>query len=240
MRVTVLGNAASYLAPGSGGSGYLLESRGKRVLLDCGGGVADALRGRAPLDALVISHFHHDHVLDLMRWRDAFPGGMPIVVPPGEARRFDALAMAFAFEGPFELPGPVIEATGRCQVAGVELRFARTRHSAPSVATRAGGFVYASDTAPCDELRDLARGADTLLAHTLLPRVDPASGHAARHMTAETAGELARAAGVRRLVLSHRFHESRDEDMLRAAAFPGAVLARTGESFEAPDAEGKA
>jgi len=160
VRLRVLGNTDRYLAPRSGGSGYLLESdAGARILLDCGGGIADAL-GDEPLDALVISHFHHDHVLDLMRLKDALPKGMPIVVPPGEAARFDDLARAFAFRGPFEAPGPVVEARGPLRVRDIEMRFAPTRHSAPAFATRIGGLVYASDTAPCDALVELARGCE--------------------------------------------------------------------------------
>jgi ribonuclease BN (tRNA processing enzyme) len=229
MRVTVLGNAGDYLAPGSRGSGYLVEGDGgERVLLDCGGGIADALLDLR-LDALVLSHFHHDHVLDLMRIKDGLPKGMPILLPPGERTRLDDLARAFAFRGPLTPPGPVLEATGAHRVGGLELRFARTEHSAPSVATRIGGFVYASDTTACASLLDLARGCDALVMHTLLPTVDAESSHAKRHATAETAGRLAAEAGARRLILSHRYHESRDADMLAraGASHPRVELAQT-------------
>lgn len=235
MRLTVLGNTRRYLAPRSGGTGYLLETEGKRILLDCGGTIADAL-DPAPLDAIVISHFHHDHVLDLLRLRDSLPEGMPIVIPAGERERFAQLGAAFAFRGPFKAPGPLIEAVGEQVIAGVPMRFAPTQHSAPSFATRIHGFTYASDTAACDALRDLARGSDLLLMHTLLATVDPASSHAKRHATARTAGELAREAGVKKLCLSHRHHETRDEDVLREAqaAFPSVLLAETRDSYAIP------
>lgn len=231
----MLGNADRYLAPLSGGSSYLVESGGARVLLDCGGGAREALaaRGVTRLDALVLSHFHHDHVLDFMTIRDAFPPGMPIVVPPGEAGRLQRLADAFAFRAEYAPPGPVLEAEALA-VGPLRLSFAPTRHSAPSMATRLedgeGALCYASDTADCEGLRRLARGADWLLAHALLPDVDPASAHAKRHLTARGAGRVAAEEGAGTLLISHRYHESRDGDMLReaAASHPRVVLARTG------------
>lgn len=242
MRVRVLGNAARYLAPLSGGSSYLVEHDGTRVLLDAGGGARDALAALdvRHLDAVVLSHFHFDHVQDFVGLGAAMDPATTVFVPPGEARRLDALAEAYAFQGRFELDGPLVEAApGRAHAVGpLRLSFAPTQHSAPSVATRVGtggaSLAYASDTAPCDALRDLARGADVLLMHTLLPDVEAGAHHARVHATARSAGALAREAEARRLVLSHRFFESRDEAMTAAAgASHGDVtLARTGDAFD--------
>lgn len=240
MRLRVLGNTGRYLAPLSGGSCYLVEADdGTRLLLDCGGGAREALvrLGVDRVDALVVSHFHHDHVLDLMAMRDLLHADVPLFLPPGERDRLQDLARAFAFRGPFEVEGPVVEAAPGAvhSVGPMRLTFAPTRHSAPSVATRVEGpdgfaFVYASDGAPCDALRGLARGADLLLMHALIPAVDPESSHAKRHSTAETAGVLAAEVGAARLLLSHRHHASRDEDMLALAArsHPRVELARDG------------
>lgn len=241
MRLHVLGNTGRYLAPLTGGSCYLVEADdGTRVLLDCGGGAREALaaRGVDRVDAVVVSHFHHDHVLDLVPLRDVMDARTTLFVPPGERARLQDLARAFAFRGPWDDKGPVVEpAPGDAhQVGLLRLSFAPTRHSAPSMATRlvdADGatLVYASDTAPCAPLVDLARGCDLLLMHALLPTVDPESGHARRHTTAETAAHLARDAGAKTVLLSHRYHASRDEDMLaHARAHPRVELARDGEA----------
>lgn len=245
MRLRVLGNTGRYLAPLSGGSCYVLEAKGARVLLDCGGGARDALRGELaegapPFDAVVLSHFHHDHVLDLVTILDAFGSKTRFFVPPGEEGRLEDMARAFAFHGPFELPGPVLEARPdeTHHVGPLTMRFAPTRHSVPSFATRfdavdGTSLVYASDTAPCETLEALARDADLLLMHTLLPAIDPETSHARRHATAETAAALAARAGAKHLLLSHRYHESHDEDMLAAAhAHPDVVLARDGDFHE--------
>lgn len=238
VRLTVLGNTGRYLAPLAGGSGYLVEAEGARVLLDCGGGVREACArlGVERLDMVVLSHFHFDHVQDFVTLRAALDAGTTVVLPPGEARRLDALAQAYVFDGPFDLPGPLVEAReGEALRAGpLRLTFAPTQHSAPSFATRIdgpeGSLVYASDTAPCEGLRRLARGCDLLLMHALIPRVEPHAEHARIHSTAETAAALAAEAGAKRLLLSHRWHGSHDADMLAAALphFAGVELARDG------------
>lgn len=249
MRLTVLGNTGRYLAPLSGGTSYLVEHAGTRILLDAGGGAREALAGTGidRLDAVVLSHFHFDHVLDFVTMRDLLDDTTRVFVPPGERRRLDALAEAYAFRGAWDLPAPVVEATGTARVGALALDFAPTRHSAPSFATRlqaeGRALVYAGDTAPCAPLAHLARDADVLLMHTLLPVVDPASDHARRHATAATAGSLAADVGARRLLLSHRYHESSDAAMRDAAAraFPRVELARDAgvydvEANKRPDA----
>ena len=242
VKLTVLGNTGRYLAPLAAGSSYLLEHGGARILLDAGYGAREALAQRdvEPVDAVWISHMHRDHVLDLVSLGGAMDDDARILVPLGERRRLDALAEALVWSGPFEMQGGVdeVEEGGEAVLAGVHVSFARTQHSAPALAARfeAGGrsFVYASDTAVCGGLRQLARGADLLLMHTLMPTVEPDSEHARIHATAETAGMLAKEVGARRLLLSHRYFESGDGAMREAAGahFDGVELARDGGQYE--------
>lgn len=67
--LTVLGAAGGYPYGGHACSGYLVETAGSRILLDCGPGVAARLLalGRAvDVDAIAITHIHPDHTLDLV------------------------------------------------------------------------------------------------------------------------------------------------------------------------------
>src|SRR5688572_4233162 len=70
MRVTVLGKSPSYTDAGGACSGYLVEEDDVRVLLDCGNGVFGKMRkfvDYVDVDAVVLSHLHADHFLDLGR-----------------------------------------------------------------------------------------------------------------------------------------------------------------------------
>ena len=69
MRITVLGKSPSWQDAGGACSGYLIESGETTVLLDCGNGVFGKLRERVDyvdVDAVVLSHLHADHFLDLV------------------------------------------------------------------------------------------------------------------------------------------------------------------------------
>ena len=69
MRVTVLGKSPSWQDAGGACSGYLIEEGDTAVLMDCGNGVFSKLRrfrDYTRVDAVVISHLHADHFLDLV------------------------------------------------------------------------------------------------------------------------------------------------------------------------------
>jgi ribonuclease BN (tRNA processing enzyme) len=120
-------------------------------------------------------------------------------------------------------------------VGDLRLTFSKAAHGCPGVVTRieSGGraLVYLSDTGPRPWLADFARGADLVVAHTLL--LDREESPAADHnMTAGAAGRLARDAGASALALSHvPFYRNADESVAEAAAaFGGKVrVLREGE-----------
>lgn len=69
LNLHVLGAAGGYPYGGHACSGFLLTAGDFKVLLDCGPGVALKLlqnRNASDLDAIVLSHFHPDHSLDLI------------------------------------------------------------------------------------------------------------------------------------------------------------------------------
>ncbi len=69
MRITVLGKSPAWQDVDGACSGYLVEGGGQTVLLDCGAGVFAKLRrfvDYVDVDAVVITHLHADHILDLV------------------------------------------------------------------------------------------------------------------------------------------------------------------------------
>lgn len=235
VQLTVLGASSRYLAPLGAGTSYLVSEGDTHLLLDCGNGthmrLANELKG-APLAGVLVSHFHLDTVADLLPIVFSLPPRTPILIPEGgRARMFDLLR-AYSMDRSWiasarvEGVGP---RTGALAIGPLRLTFARAGHGCPGVATRiesAGGtLVYLSDTGPRPWLQDFARGADLLLAHTLL--LDRERNPAARdNLTAGEAGRLAKAAGAKRLALSHiPFYANAEESHAEAKlAFGGEVV----------------
>jgi ribonuclease BN (tRNA processing enzyme) len=93
-----------------------------------------------------------------------------------------------------------------------------------------GRLVYTGDTGPSSELARWASGADLLLAECSLPKELAMD----IHLTPEQAGELARDAKARQLVLTHFYPPVETSDPARAAGtrFTGRVTAaRDGDRF---------
>ena len=64
-------------------------------------------------------------------------------------------------------------------------------------------LVYAADTRPCENVVEYARDADLLIHEAYGLAGDAKQAHAFGHSTAAEAGEIALAAGAKRLVLTH-------------------------------------
>jgi ribonuclease BN (tRNA processing enzyme) len=232
MQLTVLGCRSGMPADGQPSSGYLVDTPGARLLLDCVPGIATALSAVAAprtLDAVVISHLHSDHCYDLLPLGKSLlaalvevrggPKGraeefrsVPLYVPTGARELFTRWAALFpvttlpllnqAFEVGFDVreyrPGDEFP-VGDCTVALHELR-----HVEPNCGVRVTGpggtLAYTGDTGMIPALKELAAGVDVLLAEATLTEPDP-SEHG--HLCAAEAGQVAAAAGVGELVLTH-------------------------------------
>ncbi len=219
MRLTVVGMSGSYAGPDSPASCYLVEEeqagRCHRILLDLGSGALGPLQRFTDLrdiDAVLFSHLHADHCLDLCGYyvvRKYHPAGplppIPVWGPPGTARR-----MARAYDLP-DVPGMSRQFDFRTfpadpfRIGPFTITTTRVAHPVPTYALRveAGGrsLVYSGDTGECRRLVELARGCDLFLCEaSFLERNDNPSG---LHLTGRQAGEHATAAGVGRLLLTH-------------------------------------
>jgi ribonuclease BN (tRNA processing enzyme) len=255
MQITVLGKSPSWQDAGGACSGYLVETAGTKILIDCGSGVFGKLRERidyADLDAIVISHFHGDHCLDLMpfayaltyspRWTAANPPPRPrLILPEGGGELLRRIASLFGPEDTivdaFELSQYVPAETH--QVGDFAFSFCLVPHYVPTFAISVtaagekGRFVFGADCAPNQQLIDFAEGSNLLLIEATLR--EPGDDEPRGHLTATEAGEHGRAAGVARLVLTHISDEL--DQALSAAqaseAFGGEViLASEGAVFD--------
>jgi ribonuclease BN (tRNA processing enzyme) len=219
-EVSVLGSSSSIPRPGRACSAYLVRSTGRAVLFDLGSGAfANLRRYIAPedVDAIVISHMHPDHFLDLVPMRYALRYGArtsdrrPVLyLPPGGEGLLRRMVDAFESEPRSDFLAVydvrTYDPDGALRVGDLRLAFARTTHYIPAYAVRceaAGRSVtYSADTAPDAGVAALARGTDIFLCEaTLGPNgAEPA---ARGHVSAREAGAMAAQARARRLVLTH-------------------------------------
>jgi len=221
MRLTVLGRSPARPNPGEACAGYLVEGGGTRLLVDIGPGiVAQLLRRHHPdeLDAVIVSHMHTDHMLDLVTLRYLYPWRrlaaeerLRVVLPPGSADQLLDLARgaggAKHFEDAFRLTEH--DGTTAFGFGSMTLTPRETQHYIPCWGFRAeadgGRLAYTADTAPCDGLTDLADDVDLLLSEATLRSLDEDAQppEPRGHLTPAEAGSAARDGGARRLVLTH-------------------------------------
>ncbi|MDP9418188.1 MAG: MBL fold metallo-hydrolase [Actinomycetota bacterium] len=249
MRLTVVGCAGSFPGPDSPASCYLLEAGGFHVLLDLGNGALGALQRYADIyaiDAVLLSHLHPDHCLDLCGYyvaRTYRPEGpapvLPVYGPAATAGRLaDAygggrepgLTDRFEFRTlrdgtPYDV-GPMRVIPRRVDHPGEAFGF-RIEHDGAALA-------YSGDTGPCDALVELARDADLFACEAAFHegRDDGVTGV---HLTGRGAGEHAARARARRLVLTHLPSWNDPARALAEArsAYDGPIeLARTGATYD--------
>ena len=253
MKLTILGRSPASPNPGEACAGYLVEGGGARVLLDIGPGVvAQLLKRHHPdeLDAVIVSHMHADHMLDLATLRYVYPWRarpreqrLRVILPPGSADQVLDLARGVGNARHFEDSFRLSEHDGSSALAfgGMSLTPVETEHFIPCWGFRAEAdgtlLAYTADTAPCGGLRTLADRADLLLSESTLRSADEDAQPPERrgHLTPAEAAEAARDARAGSLVLTHLPVEG-DASWAREAAagiFEGSIaVAEPGRSYE--------
>ena len=262
MQITVLGKSPAWQDAGGACSGYLVQDADSCVLVDCGSGVFSELRrvvDYVDVDAVVVSHMHADHFLDLIpfacaltyaprqqpvpvaRWPGtAHPARPRLLIPPGATDVLSAIGAATGqsrlFQNAFEMREYDVVET--LQLGTLRARLQPVPHyiatNAIEVTSSEGGgrFTYGADHRPTDALREFAAGTDLLMIEATLPR--PEREGPRGHLTPGEAGEHAAGCHAARLVLTH-ISDELDQDWALAEArrtYAGPVeIARTGAVY---------
>ncbi len=244
MEVTVLGSSGSFASADNPCTGYLVSTPEALVLLDCGPGTLGPLQRAIDLNdltAVVVTHNHPDHWLELPVLRNVFRyfhqrSGIPLYGTAATKRMDDALTVRDGGNRNEPFDWTVINADSRMAVADQAWSFSRTDHPVETLAVRvdcAGrSFVFTSDTGPAWTVGEFGPGID--LAMYDASHLSAFEGMGIPHTSAREAGERCRAAGVGRMVATHLVPGS-DAEAHRAeasAAYGGPVdVASPGDRY---------
>ncbi len=196
--VTLLGvKGGPAISPNSSmPTSILVRMGGQTILVDAGLGAAAAVcrtgARLTDLDAVLITHLHSDHYLELgpllhTAWCAGLKRPLPVFGPSGLPEYWQGFVASMRydietrtadegrpdFHGLFRLH--TIDETSRLTLGGVTVTALRNHHPpiTESYALRLEGgghsVVLSGDTAPMAEMADFARGADLLVHEAMLP-----------------------------------------------------------------------
>ncbi len=242
LTVTVLGCSGSYPGPSTPSSGYLLRSDAATVWLDAGSGTFSNLQTHidvAALDAVVLTHAHPDHWIDLaplatkLRW---FGGDGPLPVY-GTAETCELADHLLRGELRTTFDWHDIRDGSTFRVGDLDLRCSRTDHPPETMAVRVDDpagrtFAYSADTGPRWSPSAFGDDLDLFLCEATMAIADEG---AYAHLSGRQAGQLAREAGVPSLVVTHvpPGSDPAERQADAAAAFGAPVgLATVGATFD--------
>ena len=214
-ELDVLGAGPAYTdRPGAAGASYLVRAGSTAIVLDLGQGAFPRLAAQiepSTLDAVVISHLHPDHFIDLvslrhyLRWEFDPARHVRVIAPAGLVTRIDALHDDPGFTAASLDVEPI--SLGAIDVRDIHLEAARVTHTADSHAFRVSagdghvGLVYSGDCGRAEDLDALVREGDAILSEVSFG-AGPVT-HEALHLDGPAVGALAARTGAGRVLLTH-------------------------------------
>ena len=184
MRLTIIGSGDAFGSGGRFNTCFMVETGGRKVLIDCGASSLVALKARGidpnSLDGVILSHLHGDHFgalpLLLLDAQHLSRRDRPLSIhgPPGTTARLDAAREVFfpgSSKSPLRFLLDVSEITPGIpdDTLGLAIVTAEVSHNsgAPSTAVRLTDgnrtLAYSGDTEWTDALLPIAAGADLFI-----------------------------------------------------------------------------
>jgi ribonuclease BN (tRNA processing enzyme) len=176
--------------------------------MDCGNGTFANLQQHVnpgDLTAVVITHAHPDHCVDIYGLHVMYKYGLeqrmlPVYAPEGVEKTLEGLVGTWTDTFDWRLIGD----GDRSEIGETKFCFSRTDHPLPTVGVEiAHGdkrLVYTADTGPAWSVEVFDPHADLVLSEATYQHDDI---RAPIHLSAKQAGEAARAARAKRLMLTH-------------------------------------
>jgi ribonuclease BN (tRNA processing enzyme) len=240
LKLTVIGFWGGYPKQNGASSGYLLEHEDFKLLIDCGSGVLAKMQNiikPEELDAVLISHYHPDHIADIgvlqhARLIQGFLGKsfptLPIYGHSYDETEFAKLTYKEITKGIAYSPNEVLT------VGPFQVSFLKTDHPVPCYAMRieVNGklLVYTGDSSFKEEFIEFGKDADLLLCECNFYQHQ--NGKPAGHMNSVDAGKFAASAGVKQLILTHLPHYGDISKLISEASSEYTGIIKLADEFQ--------
>ncbi|WP_280769757.1 MBL fold metallo-hydrolase [Salipaludibacillus daqingensis] len=241
MKLTVIGFWGAYPEKNEATSCFLLEAENTKIILDCGSGAVSQLQNYVELkdiDAVILSHYHHDHVADMGVFTYSRVVDMNLNKTEQAidiyAHREDELAFSKLAKPPYTNVLPY-DSTSSVHVGPITISFQKTTHPVPCFAMKVTStetdktLVYTADTTFNETLIPFAMNSNLLIAETSFYADQSAESFG--HMNSVDVANLAKQTKATSVLLSHLPHFGNHQQLVDevSARFSGNVaLAKTG------------
>ncbi len=243
MKITVVGHWGGFPKVGEATSCYLIEHDGFKLLVDCGSGALSQLQHYCSLDeldAVIISHYHHDHIADIgsLQYSRQVAQALKTTNKPIHlyGHLYDQQQFAKLAKPPYTLSF-LYDEKHEASIGPFRISFLKTNHSIPCFAMRievvGKTVVYSADSSYKQEFHQFAHLADLFFCETSFYAHQ--DGKPYGHMNSLEAASIAQAASVKKLVLTHLPHFGDPKQLVTEAKsiFTGEIhLASKGLTIE--------
>lgn len=223
MKITILGYYGGYPFNGEGTTSLLVQDQGYNLLIDCGSNAVNNLSefiNPLDLDAVLITHYHHDHIADLgvlQYYWQLNTGNKKVPILPIYGNTQDPLNYAaLTMDGVTR--GKPYNDYEELELGPFKINFKRTIHPVPTYALRLtngkNDLTFTADTDYFDDLVEFSKNSDLLITDT---NFDSSKVGKKWHMTSVESGKLAKLANVNKLILSHLPQEINHNQILEEA-----------------------
>lgn len=243
MKLTVIGNYGPYPPKDGACSGYLLETKKAKILIDCGSGVLSRVQGLCKIEEIthiILSHLHYDHMGDMMVLRYAIEGKrkkgqrlntIKLFLPEEPVEEFTKITSKDLFDV------TIIKDGLQTQMNDLLISFARMNHPIPSYGVKIQNkekvFVYSGDASYTNFPLGFVKDCDLFLCDSALLASEKKSDDVP-HLTSAEVGEIAKKCRVKKLLITHFWPEADKENNLREALaiFPQTEIALQNKTYE--------
>jgi ribonuclease BN (tRNA processing enzyme) len=230
-QITILGSGTCVPSLVRNPCSLLIRTGGENLLFDCGPGIMRRLLevGVSIVDIsyLFLSHFHPDHSGELaaflfaLKYPEPSCQKQPLTIVAGKGFRFFFDRLKAVYGNWIVLPPEMLtiveldtHKADRLTYPSFTVSSRPVAHGPESLAYRIADahgktVVYSGDSDVCEGLTDIAANADLMICESAFPNDQKVDGH----LTPALAGEIAQAAKVKRLVLTHFYPACENADI---------------------------